>query len=74
MAVDPKAVHTECQRSIFIERGFRSFDFAQDDIVRDKNKTWINIFIITPINMKHVLLALYVSKLAHIADTQNSVS
>ena len=31
MAVDPKAVHTECQRSIFIERGFRSFDFAQDD-------------------------------------------
>ena len=38
MAVDPKAVHTECQRSIFIERGFRSFDFAQDDIVRDKDK------------------------------------
>ena len=74
MAVDPKVVHTERQRSIFIERGFRSFDFAQDDIVRDKNKTWVNIFIITPINMKYVLLVLHVSKLPHIADSQNSVS
>ena len=30
-----------------------------------KTRCWVNIFIITPINMKYVLLALYVSKLPH---------
>ena len=30
-----------------------------------KTRRWVNIFIITPINMKYVLLALYVSKLPH---------
>ena len=74
MAVDPKAVHTERSEVSLLNAALDLSTSLKNDIVRDKNKTWVNIFIITPINMKHVLLALYVSKLAHIADTQNSVS